>query len=102
MTTAVYAQLVDLIIVEAEELNEGLALKIDVTAREDAALFGEGGVLKSIELVNLIVAVEQAVEDHFNVFLTLADEKAMSQRTSPFRTIGSLAAYIEKRMVEEI
>ena len=101
MVTELYNKLIDLIIVQAEELNAGLALQIDVAARENAALFGEGGVLKSIELVNLIVAVEQAVEDEFNLFLTLADEKAMSQRTSPFRTIGALAAYIEKRMQEE-
>ena len=101
MTTDLYKELVSLIIVQAEELNEGLKIQIDVAAGENAALFGEGGVLKSIELVNLIVAVEQAVEDKFDVFLTLADEKAMSQRRSPFKTIGALAAYIEKRMQEE-
>ncbi|MBF0229494.1 MAG: acyl carrier protein [Desulfamplus sp.] len=101
MATELYNKLIELIIVQAEELNEGLKIQIDVAAGENAALFGEGGVLKSIELVNLIVAVEQAVEDEFNVFLTLADEKAMSQKKSPFRTIGALAAYIEKRMQEE-
>lgn len=101
MATELYNKLIELIIVQAEELNEGLKIQIDVASGENAALFGEGGVLKSIELVNLIVAVEQAVEDEFNVFLTLADEKAMSQKRSPFRTIGALAEYIEKRMQEE-
>lgn len=101
MTTDLYKELVSLIIVQAEELNEGLKIQIDVAAGENAALFGESGVLKSIELVNLIVAVEQAVEDKFDVFLTLADEKAMSEKKSPFRTIRALAAYIEKRMQED-
>ncbi|MBF0201325.1 MAG: acyl carrier protein [Desulfamplus sp.] len=102
MATDRFRELVNIIITQAQELNEELEDKIDVDAREDAPLFGKEGILKSIELVNLIVAVEQAVEDQFDVFLTLADEKAMSQKTSPFKTIGALAAYIEKRMDEEM
>lgn len=101
MTTHRYQELVGLIIAQAEELNGELDEKIDVASGENAPLFGQNGVLKSIALVNLIVAVEQEVEDRFDAFLTLADEKAMSEKKSPFLTIGTLAAYVEKRMEEE-
>lgn len=59
----------------------------------ETSLFGRDGLLDSLGLVTLVVAVEQAVEDRFGVSISLADERAMSQTRSPFRTIGSLAEY---------
>jgi len=50
----------------------------------DLVLYGGAGKLDSIGLVNLIVATEQRLEDIFEISLTLADEKSMSQRNSPF------------------
>ena len=61
---------------------------------------GQGSKLDSLGLINLIVAVEQNVEDKFDITITLADERAMSQEISPFRTVGSLADYIEMILVE--
>ena len=57
------------------------------------ALFGREGCLDSLGLVSLVVGVEQALQDELNVAVSLADEKALSQRQSPYRTVGSLAAY---------
>ena len=45
-------------------------------------------------LVSLIVTIEREVEDAFGVALTLADERALSMKASPFRSIQSLADYI--------
>jgi acyl carrier protein len=63
----------------------------DVTP--DTVLFGKNGILDSIGLVSLIVAVEQAIEDRYAVAVTLADEKAFSQKSSPFRSVLALADY---------
>lgn len=60
----------------------------------DTILFGKSGKLDSLGLVNFIVATEQQVEENFNVLISLTDEKAMSQKNSPFKTIGTLADYI--------
>lgn len=88
-------KIVNLIINEAEELNEQIKNRIPVELGTEAPLFGgSGGALNSIGLVTLIVAIEQAVEDEFETPVVLADERAMSMRNSPFRTIGSLADYI--------
>lgn len=59
----------------------------------DAVLLGRGGILDSIGLVTVIVSIEQRIEDEFGRHVTLADERAFSQRSSPFRTVGSLADY---------
>lgn len=59
----------------------------------ETPLFGPDGILDSLALVSFIVAVEQAIEDECGMTLSLADDRAMSQRRSPYRTIGSLADY---------
>ena len=58
-------------------------------------MLGRESVLDSLRLVRLMIAVEQEVADTLGVTLTLADERALSMNDSPFRTIGSLAQYIE-------
>jgi acyl carrier protein len=82
------------------EHNEAAKRKVDLSA-SDAPLFGMGGVLDSLALVGLLVAVEQGIDDALGVILTLADEKAASQARSPFRTVDSLVAYATARTLEE-
>ena len=74
---------------------------IDNDENLNTALLGAEGILDSMGLVSLIVAVEQDVEDEFGKEITIADAKAMSQKNSPFRTIGSLVDYIENLLNEE-
>ncbi len=97
-------QIVDIIIREVEEVNKKLSNKVPVELRENAPLFGtvgdQEGVLDSIGLVTLLVAIEQSVEDEFGEPMTLADERAMSQKNSPYQTIGTLAKYIESLLDE--
>jgi acyl carrier protein len=64
-----------------------------VKARE-TRLLGSLSVLDSMHLVSLIVAIEREVEDTFSLTLTLVDERALSMKESPFRSIKSLADYI--------
>ena len=78
-----------------EELNQDADERISLHNGEDTPIFGSGSDLDSLGLVNLIVAVEEKIESDFSVSITLADEKAMSQKTSPFRTVGTLIEYIE-------
>ncbi|MDD2780477.1 acyl carrier protein [Sulfuricurvum sp.] len=63
---------------------------------EETKLFGNGGALDSLALVSLIADVEEKIYDTFERAIVLADERAMSQRTSPFRDVGSLCNYVEK------
>src|SRR5205809_2765135 len=60
----------------------------------ETLLLGSQSVLDSMRLVSLIVAIEREVEDTFGIALTLANERALSLKESPFRSIQSLADYI--------
>ena len=62
---------------------------------DNTELFGKSGVLDSLGLVTLLVTIEQEVEDGFDKSITLADEKAMSQKNSPFKTVGTLTTYVQ-------
>ena len=57
-------------------------------------LIGNNSLLDSLGLVRLIVDVEQRLESEHSTSLTLADERAMSQKHSPFRSVSALAEYI--------
>ena len=60
----------------------------------ETILFGKDGRLDSLGLVSLIVEIEGQVQTDFDTTITLADERAMSRRSSPFRSIDTLAEYI--------
>ena len=77
-----------------DEINEQYKDEFELIKSEDTALYGKEGLLDSLGLVNFIVATEQLIEDEMESIITLADERAMSQKSSPFNTIKSLATYI--------
>lgn len=61
---------------------------------EQTVLVGDGAVLDSLGVVALIVEVEQRLEIEHAIAVTLASDRAMSQRNSPFRSVGVLSDYI--------
>ncbi len=70
-------------------------------ADSGTVLFGADGCLDSLALVNVVADVETRVEEVFGKQITLADERAMSRRRSPFRSVGSLAEYIDELLEEK-
>ena len=75
------------------DMAERYSLNLNGGVSRDTLLFGESGLLDSVGLVSLIVAIEQEIENDLGVSIVLADERAMSQKNSPFRSIGALADY---------
>jgi acyl carrier protein len=90
----------DLVIRSLKEVVEVHDILIDSPLDSGTRLFGQKGVLKSIELVSLIVDLEEKIEDEYGISLVLADERAVSQKRSPFRSVTSLAEYICKLLDE--
>jgi acyl carrier protein len=86
-------QLAEIVIRQVTQtvIDQGADAPAGVT--RDTALFGPTGLLDSVGLVSLVLAVEQEVSERFGVAVALADEKALSQRHSPFRSVGTLVDY---------
>jgi D-alanine--poly(phosphoribitol) ligase subunit 2 len=91
-------QLAEIVIRQATQtvLDQGADAPAAVT--RDTSLFGPTGLLDSVGLVSLVLAVEQEISDLLGVSVSLADEKALSQRHSPFRTIGTLVDYAAREI----
>jgi acyl carrier protein len=60
----------------------------------ETVIVGPDAVIDSIGVVSLIVDIEQRLEMEHQVSLTLANDRAMSQRNSPFRTPSILADHV--------
>ena len=88
-------KIIEVIYKSINEMNSQLDDKIKLVESTETVLMGSDGKLDSLALVNLIVVIEQNIEDKFDVSITIADERAMSQKHNPFRTIGTLAKYID-------
>jgi acyl carrier protein len=91
---------VALIITAAEDLRQERKIASHDPIAESTVLFGRNGIFDSLGLVSLIVDVEQRIEDH-GISIILGDERAVSQKHSPFRTVQSLAEYICKLIGEQ-
>ena len=81
-----------------DEINEQLPEGRKLEKSLDTVLYDRSGQLDSLQLVNLIVATEQGIEEAFNRVVVLADEKAVARERSPFRTVRSFAEYIAGRL----
>ena len=79
------------------EQDEPVPAQIDA----NTVLVGHDAVIKSLGLVTVIVELEQRLEEDHDLYVTLADERAVSRKHSPFRTIGTLADYVRTLAADE-
>ena len=101
-TTVKRSTIVDLIIMSAQDVMAMNGMDPEQkNIGEDTRLIGHEAILDSLGLVSLVVEVEQHLADDLEVTLILADERAMSQKRSPFRSIGALADYVCELVTEQ-
>lgn len=78
-----------------DELNLSLEHPIQFSG-DDARLYGKDGSLDSLSLVSLIVLIEEKLSEKECIDLILANEKAFSQKNSPFQSYKSLVSYVSE------
>ena len=64
----------------------------------DETIFGPGGRLDSLDLVNFLADLEYRLGEEFGREIVLASEQAMSRSRSPFRDVSALTEYILERL----
>ena len=87
-----------LVLKSVSQLAEDFEITALETPQLNSPLYGEGGALDSMALVNLIADIEEAVAESYKANIVLADDKAMSAQRSPFRTVDSLIDTILERI----
>ena len=81
-----------------KELNEELLLPSLNTISKETPVYGGPDSIDSLSLVSLVVDLESRVASDLGKNIVLTDEKAMSTRNSPYRTVGSLTDFIVERI----
>lgn len=84
----------EIVLASLQEVFEQTGMTPPASVGEDTVLVGADAALDSLGVVQLIVEVEQRVEQNHDISVTLANDKAMSARNSPFRTVGVLADHV--------
>jgi acyl carrier protein len=90
----IFDDVMKVVLESVAELNLQLDASQQLELTPDTQLLGRGSRLDSLGLVNLIVLVEEKAADTFGKSVTIADERAMSQKSSPFRTVRTLSEYL--------
>jgi acyl carrier protein len=94
-------QIESLILSALRELAEDFAKPELASAGPETVLFGAGGILDSLALVQLIAELEARVSEEFGRDIVIADERAMSRSRSPFRSVATLRDYLGELVGEE-
>lgn len=92
------------------QIQEMIFSAIDMTnnIREDdkqvpkeasTKLYGKDGHLDSMGLVAFLIDIEELFLDE-EIQIALSDERAMSQKSSPFHSVETLTHYIENLLTE--
>jgi len=61
---------------------------------ESTVLIGGDAVVDSLGLVQIITDVEESASERYGRDIDLTDERALSQKNSPFRSVGTLVNHI--------
>ena len=83
-----------------EELNEELEYESLNKITENTAVFSGAEGIDSLTLVLLVSTLESEIANELDVPVTLADEKVMSERNTPYKTVGTVADFIMAQMKE--
>jgi acyl carrier protein len=84
----------EIVVASLQEVFAQTGMPAPEVIGDETVLVGAEAVLDSLGVVQLIVEVEQRVEQGHDISVTLANDKAMSARNSPFRTVGVLADHV--------
>ena len=82
------------IYVAIDEVNEQLPEDQNLEKSLETVLLGSSGKLESVNLVNLLVAIEENIEEAFGIPISITDERAVSEKNSPFRTVETLCNFM--------
>jgi hypothetical protein len=93
--TRLTADQIEAIVLQAvERTNLARDEEQQLEVSSTAALYGPTSTLDSLSLVTLLIDIEEGLLDA-GCEVSLSDERAMSQKHSPFRDVPTLVAYIE-------
>ena len=93
--------ILELVYEAMDDIKDSLEQSSEFKKELNTILYGQNSILDSLSTVGLIIAIEEKVNAKFNATVTLASEKAVSLKNSPFRTVQSITDYILELLEEQ-
>lgn len=79
-----------------EEVNLDLDSDSQIVNSPETLLLNSNSNIDSLALVRLLITVERLIEEKTGKSVVVVDESTFEAEESPFATVGTLAAHIEK------
>ena len=87
-------KLINAIYSSIDEINRGLSGNNKIKKNESTVIFGDGKI-DSLAFINFISSIEENISNEFSISIDLTNEDVLMEEVSPFRTVSTLAEYIE-------
>ena len=88
-----YDSVLRFILETLESFKNDNEVDIQVSIDKDVSLIGDGAIIDSRSLVVLLIAVEDFLDEEYGAQFDWSSDKAMSGKSSPFRTPTTLAEF---------
>lgn len=91
-------QIIASIYLAIDEINKQSPAHAQLSKESTTILLGDGGILDSLGLINLIVCIEEKIVFEIGRQVILLDEESLMNPEGPYRSVGSLASWILSRI----
>ena len=91
---------IEKLIIECCERHPAFIENSKEDINNETILLGSKSILDSLGLIGLLIDIEEELSNRIDKPVQLLDEKALSEKNSPFRTVGSLSDFIIREYPE--
>lgn len=77
-----------------EAFNKSVPKERHLKGTLETTLLGDDGNLDSVDFLNLAVIIEKKMGQEFKIPFTVFDLTAMTQKSQPFQSVGTLVKYL--------
>lgn len=84
-----------------DEVNQQLLDQQAIEKKYETALTGNATKVGSMSLISLLLAVEEEIENTFNINLNLLGEENLSKQNDPFESIETLINYVSHLLTQQ-
>ena len=88
----------ELIFAAIKEVNMQQPPEYQLKLNEDEFLISDKSCIDSLGLITLLINIEEKISNKFKINLNLLDEKLISEESTPFETLSSLASWLNNNV----
>lgn len=91
---------IELIYTSVDSINRMLPSNSKLMKTPETVLVGDGGVLDSLDLLNLLVEIEVIIRKELGIECSLINDELLADIKGPLNTIDSLAEWLAKNFIK--